>query len=536
MQAALFSFGAMCMDRRNFLKGSLSALAAVQTRSVLAAAKANPPVFTTTNQRWQSTYDAALRVLAGNVQVLPRFDLPVLIEGSTYRGVWQECGPHESLVYRKFGPDVARNSHRTFFALQKPDGQLPANNKTTETGYGQIQMVVPIAATAWELARAAKDEALLAEAYRACSAWDAWLLKYRNTRGTGLTEGFCTYDTGNDNSPRWAGVSNRCPDSDAKKVPLSPGVPRLCPDLSATTYGARMALSAMARELGKSDEAEDWAERAEFIRGLILRKLYVSEDAAFFDFDSDGKFVKVRSEIITRVCSEHVLNQRLFDDLWTRQIHRPEAFWPPYPLPSVALDDPQFVRPIPRNSWGGASQALTALRASRWMDHYGRSAEYGELLLSWCEAIQRDPTFRQQIDPLTGEFTQTDAPGYSPCALVMVDSTWRIAGIHEEPETLQWNVRPACAAAQGAHFTLHTDEGRRAEMLYGAQETMLKLNGKLIAKVAGGAARIVTRKDGTAFELVAIETQSQAVTLHVLGHLLRHFRLDSNQRIRPGCC
>jgi hypothetical protein len=109
---------------------------------------ARAPEFRTANQRWQAAYDKALMVLAKNVRVLPRYDKPVLIEGADYAGIWQECGPHESLVYRHFRKDVARNSHMTFFALQRPDGQLPANNKVTETGFGQIQMVVPIAATA----------------------------------------------------------------------------------------------------------------------------------------------------------------------------------------------------------------------------------------------------------------------------------------------------------------------------------------------------------------------------------------------------
>src|ERR1019366_4544626 len=49
------------------------------------------------------------------------------------------------------------------------------------------------------------------------------------------------------------------------------------------------------------------------------------------------------------------------------QAHNPKAFWSPFPLPSLAMDDPLFVRSIPPNSWGGASQALTALRAPRWM-------------------------------------------------------------------------------------------------------------------------------------------------------------------------
>eukprot|EP01042_Synura_sphagnicola_P011065 gene11065-14150_t len=177
-----------------------TAAALLATRARAATAQ---PQFTTTNAKWQAAYDKALTVLAGNVQVLPRFSGPVLIEGADYAGIWMECGPHEALTYRKFRPDVARNSHMVFFELQRMDGQLPCNNKVTETGFGQIQMVVPIAATAWELACATGDAALLDAAYTAGSAWDAWLLKYRNTRGTGLTEGFCTYDTGHDNSPRW---------------------------------------------------------------------------------------------------------------------------------------------------------------------------------------------------------------------------------------------------------------------------------------------------------------------------------------------
>ena len=67
------------------------------------------------------------------------------------------------------------------------------------------------------------------------------------------------------------------------------------------------------------------------------------------------------------MCCDPVKDKAIFDAVWTRQLHNPKAFWAPYPLTSIAMDDPAFVRPIPRNSWGGASQALTALRAPRWM-------------------------------------------------------------------------------------------------------------------------------------------------------------------------
>jgi hypothetical protein len=443
------------LPRRVFLKQTALAAAALPFASIPSFAEptarqnsAPRPHFPTADPAWPVTWDAALAVLAGNVRSMPRYDHPVLVEGSTYAGIWQECAPLEGLVYGSLAkyiaaqPNapsplaVARANHMAFFAQQKPDGQLPASIKLadavgTTAGYGQIQMVVPIAATAWELAQQTGDQELLATAYASCSRWDAWLRRYRNTRKTGLVEGFCTYDTGHDNSPRWTGVPNRCPDADARKPAALLSMPRLCPDLSATTYGARIALAAMAHALGKSSEQARWLADAEQIRLLILTKLYCPEDAAFYDLDAQNKFVRVRGDLITRVLGEHVLDpvkdRTVFEAVWTRQIHNPKAFWTPYPLPSIAIDDPTFVRPIPRNSWGGAAQALTALRAPRWLPYYGKQAELTYLMQQWCAAILRHGEFRQQIDPLTGDFTQNDPGGYSPVALVFLDFARRLS-------------------------------------------------------------------------------------------------------------
>jgi hypothetical protein len=441
--------------RRDFLE--LASLTAGATLLPLAArAEADSAVATTTHPtfpaadaRWQRTWDAALAVLAGNLHILPRFAHPVLVEGSVYPGIWQECAPEEGLVYGTLAPyigtleggsapmKVARNNHMAFFALQREDGQLPASIKMTDPlenagGYGQIQMVVPIAATAWEISQLTGDDELLVTAYGSCSRWDAWLREYRDTRKTGLVEGFCTYDTGHDNSPRWAGIPDRCPDADARRCPAIATLPRLCPDLSATVYGARVALSHMATALGKHAQAERWHNDAETIRRLIIDRLYDSNDAAFYDLDAQNNFVRVRSDVISRVFGEHVLHpvkdKAIVDAVWIRQLHNPKAFWAPYPFPSIALDDPAFVRPIPRNSWGGASQALTALRAPRWMTFYGKQAEMTHLMQQWCEAIMRHGEFRQQMDPLTGEFTQADPGGYSPAALVFLDFARRLNG------------------------------------------------------------------------------------------------------------
>ena len=522
------------MNRRRFLAAG-GALAATRGLGAEAPARSfDTPQFRTEDGPWQSAYDKALGVLAANVRTLPRYARPVLIEGAAYQGIWLECGPHEALTYRKFRPDLARHAHQCFFELQRADGQIPCNNKVSGMGLGQIQMVVPIAATAWELAQATGDEELLHEAYEACVKWDAWLLRYRNVRGTGLTEGFCTYDTGHDNSPRWRGIPAQCPDQDARRFPAGLKLPRLCPDLSATTYGGRVALAGMAEALGRSAEAASWQQHSQELRGLILGHLYDAAEAAFYDVDAKGEYVKIRCDILSRVCGEHVLDQPTFETLWSGQLHNRHAFWSALPLPSVALDDAAFVRPIPVNSWGGASQALTALRTARWFDHYGKSAAHGELMQRWCRALVQDGTFRQQADPLDGRFTGDGPPGYSPAALALIDFTWRLAGICESGRQLHWHVRPGLSASRGAQFSVRTDTRHRAQMSYDAQGAVLKLDGRWIARLEGGAARLVSGESGQILSLVGIDETRQQLRLLMPDRPPRNLTLGPDERIKLG--
>lgn len=528
------------MRRRDFVTTASMAAAAWALRKAafgtVAESGARTEVqagsFTTEATVLQRVYDAALAALRGNVVKLGAYPDPVLIEGSVYRGVWLECGPLEGLVNSEVGPEgaraAARSNHLVFFTLQKEDGQLPCSVKDFGPGFGQIQMVVPIAATAWELARRWGDEELLAKAYTACGKWDTWLRRYRNTRGTGLCEGFCTYDTGMDNSPRWKGVPNRCPDADARKCPDVPGMPRLCPDLSATVYGGRVALAAMAKALGKREEADRWTEDAATTRSLIVERLYDPQDSAFYDLDTNNHFVKVRSTATLRVLGEHVADANLFATIWQKQVHNPQAFWAPYPFPSAALNDPTFVRPIPRNSWGGAAQALTALRAPRWMEHYGKTAELGYLMQRWMEALLRAGEFRQQMDPVTGAFTMKDPGGYSPAALVFCDFLWRLSGVREQAGMVEWNVRPPAVLGR-SKFTRNLGT-TAAELRYQGDTSELWIGGRQIARVEG-VVRLMGTKAGELREAVGIAGRSSAVTITSPGLGLRVFAVEANARV-----
>jgi hypothetical protein len=522
------------MNRRQFVaQGSLAAALALAKPSLVEEfASAGAAVqFTSEDADLMRVYNAAQSTLRGNLVQFPVFPDPVLVEGSVYHGVWLECAPQEAQVYRAVGPEtaqgIARNNHLIFFALQKEDGQIPCSIKANGPAFGQIQMVVPIAATAWELARQTGDSELLDKAYSSCARWDAWLRRYRNTRGTGLCEGFCTWDTGQDNSPRWKSMPNRCPDGDARQCPQAGGLPRLCPDLSATVYGGRVALAAMAKALNKTSEADRWTEDAETIRRLIVDRLYDPQDSAFYDLDAQNRFVRIRSSTILNVLGEHVPDTGLFETIWQKQVHNPKAFWAPYPFPSVALDDPQFVRPIPRNSWGGATQALTALRAPRWMEHYNKPAELAWMMQRWLEALMRAKgEFRQQMDPVTGDFTQVDPGGYSPAALVCLDFLWRLSGVREHGELLEWNVRPLERRARFARRV----GAATMELNYDEARAELRIAERRLARVSG-VVRLLTSRTGELDTAIGIADNQQQVTVDVTGRLKRAFQIAPNQRV-----
>ena len=515
-----------------FLSRASRAAAAAQSAlpAEASAAQSESRVsFETSDPLLARTYRHALDVLAANVMVLPYYPRPVLIEGGVYQRLSGEGGPHEGLIYSVIRADVARNNQMAFFALQREDGEIPHAMKSNEIGWRHLQLAVPLVATAWELSQQTGDSELLETAYKGWSRFDAWLRRYRDTRGTGLCEGFCTFDTGQDNSPRWAGIPNSCPDDDARKCPPLASLPRLCPDMSATVYGGRVALAAMARALGKSGEADRWLADAESIRAAILNRLYAADDAAFYDRDALDQFVRVRGEVIARVLGEHVADDKLFATIYDRQIHNAAAMWAPYPLPSIALDDPKFVRPIPANSWGGAAQALTALRATRWMEHYAKPADFAQLMRQWVAAISRAGDFYQQIDPLDGTATQ-DPGKYSPAALVLFDFTWRLAGVRRVEDNLEWNVRPPESATR-ATYRLQVTPTRIAELRYNAGRAELLLNGKLLCRTSS-TVRLLTDLDGKILGAAGIAPVKTKIVLQGVSSEQPAFFIEPNAKVK----
>jgi len=183
------------------------------------------------------------------------------------------------------------------------------------------------------------------------------------------------------------------------------------------------------------------------------------------------------------------------------------------------------------NSWGGPSQALTALRAPRWMERYAKAADLAHLMKQWTSAIVRSGKFLQQMNPLDGAFTM-DTGDYSPAALVFIDFTWRLSGVRRTSDGFEWNLRPPARDTR-SRFRLQATPTRVAEIQYAAGRADVFVNDKLRYRT-GDIVRLITDLEGNLQSVTGIADTKANVTLETpSGESLRlSLEPNKNQRAR----
>ena len=283
-------------------------------------------------------YDHHLRKWAGSAG-------NVFFISDAYPGVWLEH-LYDGVSWADYMPTehvVSKNHIEIFLDRQTEEGQLPCYIWENETGYGWTQECVSVGSVCLEaIQQNPEDEAFLPKCYRSVSAWVNWLSKTHMTRGTGLIEMFCGFDTGHDNSARLDGLKYKGENQkNGKRVPggIAPDdcdvLPMLAPDMNACFFGNLMSLSKMAELLGKPEEAAEWKDRALDVRKKMFEYLWDAEDQYFYDVDKHGEKRKIRSIFLTNVISEGVMEPALVEETAKRYLFNENEFWTPYPMPAV---------------------------------------------------------------------------------------------------------------------------------------------------------------------------------------------------------
>lgn len=363
-------------------------------------------------------------------------DKPLFLISTQYPGIWLEH-VYDSVFWAKMSPeylDIAVNTINLFIDNQLDNGQLPynvldekrVNIKSREEliGYTHTQEVVSFARLSFEVCQMKNDRAFYEKCYKSAIAWDSWLRKYRMTSG------------------RLNGMKHRenlVINGVAMNASVIPEddelIPILAVDMSANLYATDMAIADFADYLGEHENAEHYRVLAKEVKQKMFELLYDEDDVFFYDVDKNNNKRKYLACTVFYLFYERVLDKDedscLIEKIYEKHLKNPDEFWTEYPFPSMAVNDPSCIGHDTYNCWGYYSQALIALRCTRWMDYYGFTSDFDYICEKWIEAwtaAYDDIKLAQELDPLTGKPTRS-SEWYSSCMLFYLYSAKRLGFI-----------------------------------------------------------------------------------------------------------
>ena len=460
--------------------------------------RASGTAFACSSERIEKRYDQAVRELLDCIKPTAVTD-PILHEGGPYHGCWLEStGTINTELMARFLPEVATATYTAFADQQRDDGLIPYKITAAGAAFAQIQLVTPLARSVWNHYRLnAPGKSFLARMYTAMARYDDWLARYRNTRGTGGVEAFCTYDTGHDLSSRFWHVPDSPLNNDARTVhPDNPILPFIAPDLTANVACQRSYLARIAEELG--EDGQPWRDKADTSLKALFDQCYCANEHFFYDRDRNGKLVRVQSDTLLRVLACEVGDGDFFAAALDRYLLNTSKFFAKYPFTSLALDDPRFDPNVGQNSWSGPSNFLSIIRAAHAFEHHDRHVE-----LSWAQkpilaALFDMETFPQTVSPFNGAAGYAEA--YAPAILCLLDFVERRSGILPRSDRTLWFtglVPEEVIHKDIRHQTAYSRnvDGVSFELLNtGASVTVLR-DGETLYRFPGGI-RIITDRAG----------------------------------------
>jgi hypothetical protein len=428
---------------------------------------------------------------------------PVLIEGGGYNAIWIETQPMGGEMNARRNMTTAFNNTLLFIEQQLPNGRYPglirhnARDRKLLPVYTHTQgFCFPFHALNLWYWNKKRDGAYLRLLYDSLEKFDAYLWRHRDSDGDGCLETWSVWDTGEDNSSRFAGTRLNIGGWPGETPPDDPVFPVESMDFMAYSYDARATLARLAVLLGDGRENE-WLAKAGDVRDRLRARLWDDTRGACFDRDRDNKTMPALLHNNLRAMHHGVFTPEMAGRFVREHLLNPEEFWTPFPLPSIAINDPVYRAAI--NDWGGEPMGLTYQRAIRALENYGFYAEMvliGEKLLA---VTARDHVFPQQWDPRTGAPSlYKNRKDYGPTLLAVLEYIARFHGVTVEFDELHWG-----ALGREGHATActqHWDGGAYAiESKDGA--AIARINGREIFRTACGV-RVDTGWDGAVLRVI----------------------------------
>jgi putative isomerase len=312
------------------------------------------PVFQEAEARWHEWFAAAPPVheaLAPQYYyawwvmraglISPRFYMTR--EGMTpskihYVGVWQWDACFHALAYRYVDLKLAEDQIRLVLDHQREDGMIP-DAVHDEGRVTHLPLPVdadvtkpPITAwAAWKIYEMGGDRDFLDEIYEPLVRWNRWWFERNDDDRDGLCQYNHPYSSGWDDSPVWDG-----------------GMPVESPDLNTYLVIQMEHLARIAEVIGETEDAARRRAEAEALTQRMIAAMWDEEAGLFWPLRREQP-VRIKTPLNLYPLLTGRLPRPIVERL-VAHLQDPHAFWPRYPIPTVALDDPHY---NPEQMWRG---------------------------------------------------------------------------------------------------------------------------------------------------------------------------------------
>ncbi len=469
--------------------------------------------FQTSDDVMQRVFDAAEAKCRENLKYFGK-DL-VLVEGGGYEKIWLETQPMGGEMYALRNPEAALNNSLLFMRHQRADGRLPGSiqyaDGTVEPQFDKYQgfcFPYPALNLYYVLGR---NEEYLEQLKDCLIRFDQCLHRTRELRNDGLLYSFCVYDTGEDLAARYGDAPCRWtedePPLDYQVVPMA------SMDVTSWSYACRDTLSKICRIQGDT-ASEEWRRKADETAAALHTGLWDEKRGALYDRDKSGKTIDILCHNTLRCMYWGSISRRMADRFVHEHLLNPSEFWTPFPLPSVAANDPAF-RNAPENNWSGQPEGLTYQRAIMALENYGYHSLVTALGRKLVRAIwENGCRFTQQYDPFTGKASLVQAathqpldPGsgepvqdaYGPTMLAVLEYTAHRFGIRPHLGNVWWSL--GSGHDYEYKVSLH---GRRYMIKNNGHKAEMWLDGRILQACECGV-RVITDGQGAILDNVRIE-------------------------------
>ena len=439
----------------------------------------------------------------------------VLVEGGGYEKIWLETQPMGGEMYALRNLEAARNNVVLFMRHQRADGRLPGSiqcvNGKVEPQFNKYQgfcFPFPALNLYWLLGR---DGDYLEQLKETLIRFDDCLWKTRHLTGNGLLSSFCVYDTGEDGALRYGDAP--CWWEEDRPPEGYRVVPMASMDVTSWSYAARETVARICRIQG-DPRAADWMKKARAVADALRRHLWDEKHGALYDRDRTGKTINILCHNTLRCLYWGSVSPGMAGRFVREHLLNPAEFWTPFPLPSVAANDPAF-RNAPENNWSGQPEGLTYQRAILALERYGYNRTVTALGQKLIETVGANGClFAQQYDPFTGKASlvreKSHLPvtghgsgavqdAYGPTMLACLEYIAHRWGIHPYLGQIRFSLGSGKPCEYDAVFY-----GRRYGIRNDGKTAEIRADGKILGRWKCGQ-RVITEENGAFLRTEPIE-------------------------------